>query len=67
MEKEKGVAVAWQELSHFHRQPSQPGQHWGQGSGVGGGEWSVLGARLPQGLSAREAGRLPASSGQPKV
>ena len=66
MAKEKGVEVVWPELSHFHRQPSQPGQHWGQGWG-GFGERSVLGARLPQGLSARGAGRLPASSGQPKV
>ena len=33
--EEKGVEVAWKELSHFHRQPSQPGQHWGQGWGDG--------------------------------
>ena len=32
MEKEKGVGVAWQELSHFHRQPSQPGQDGGWGA-----------------------------------
>jgi len=65
--EEKGVEVAWKELSHFHRQPSQPDQHWGQGWGMGVGERSVLGATLPQGLSARGAGRLPARSGQPKV
>lgn len=42
-EKEKGVGVAWQLLSHFHRPASQPGQGW-----VEVVELSVLGAGLPQ-------------------
>lgn len=51
----KELAVAQQLLSHLHKQPSQPGQDWGQGW-AGIGELSTLGAGLPQGLSARGVG-----------
>lgn len=66
MEEGKELGVDWQLLSHFHRQPSQPGQDGGQGW-VEIGELSVLGAGLPQGLSARGVGGLPAGSGLPGV
>ena len=44
--EEKGVEVAWKELSHFHRQPSQPDQHWGQGWVLGRGQFWEL--RFPR-------------------
>lgn len=47
--------MAQQLLSHLHKQPSQPGQDWGQGW-AGIEELSTLGAGLPQGLSARGVG-----------
>lgn len=53
--------MAWQLLSHLHKQPSQTGQDWGQGW-VGIGELFILGAGLPPGLNVRGVGWLPAGS-----